>query len=84
MITTCHASGEVLGQMRLVQAIALRWLGHYPDAERCALEAHAALPQGSTGWYAALGHARAKSVLREALSVGEPMKLSSGKSPTSE
>ena len=55
-ITTCRAEGEQLGQMRLVQAIALRWLGHYPDAERCALEAYAALPQGSTGWYAALGH----------------------------
>jgi len=55
-ITTCHAAGEQFGQMRLVQAIALRWLGHYPDAERCALEAYAALPQGSTGWYAALGH----------------------------
>jgi eukaryotic-like serine/threonine-protein kinase len=55
-ITTCRATGEVLGQMRLVQAISLRWLGHYADSERCALEASAALPQGSTGWYAALGH----------------------------
>jgi serine/threonine protein kinase len=55
-ITTCGAAGEVLGQMRLVQAISLRWLGHYADSERCALEACAALPQGSTGWYAALGH----------------------------
>jgi serine/threonine protein kinase len=55
-ITTCRATGEALGQMRLVQAIALRWLGHYADSERCALEASAALPQGTNGWYAALGH----------------------------
>ncbi|MEP7127038.1 MAG: serine/threonine-protein kinase, partial [Byssovorax sp.] len=55
-ITTCRATGEALGQMRLVQAIALRWLGHYADSERCALEAAAALPQGTNGWYAALGH----------------------------
>ncbi len=55
-ITTCGAKGAVLGQMRLVQAISLRWLGHYADSERCALEACSALPQGSTGWYAALGH----------------------------
>ena len=55
-ITTCRAAGEALGQMRLVQAIALRWLGHYADSERCALEAAASLPQGTNGWYAALGH----------------------------
>ena len=55
-ITTCRATGEALGQMRLIQAIALRWLGHYADSERCALEASATLPQGSNGWYAALGH----------------------------
>ena len=55
-ITTCRAAGEALGQMRLVQAIALRWLGHYADSERCAIEAAAELPQGTNGWYAALGH----------------------------
>ncbi len=55
-VVTGRATGEVLGQMRLVQAIALRWLGHYADSERCALEATTALPHGSAGWYGALGH----------------------------
>ncbi len=55
-VVTCHASGEVLGRMRLVQAIALRWLGHYADSERCAQEATETLPARSPGWYAALGH----------------------------
>ena len=55
-IVACHASGEVLGQMRLVQTIAFRWLGHYADSERCAREALSNLPRASAGWYAALGH----------------------------
>jgi serine/threonine protein kinase len=60
------------GRMRLVQAIAHRWLGHYDDAERCALEAARRLARGSGGWYAALGYAaiaggylgRSKQLLR--------------------
>jgi eukaryotic-like serine/threonine-protein kinase len=55
-IVTCRAPGELRAQMRLVQAIAFRWLGHYADSERCALEAVEGLPPASTGWYAALGH----------------------------
>jgi tetratricopeptide (TPR) repeat protein len=55
-IVTCHAKGDVLGQMRLVQAIALRWLGHYADSERCALAAMETLPHASPGWYTASGH----------------------------
>jgi tetratricopeptide (TPR) repeat protein len=50
------ATGTVLGQMRLVQAIALRWLGHYADAERCALEAVDLLQPRGPAWYTALGH----------------------------
>jgi eukaryotic-like serine/threonine-protein kinase len=55
-VVTCRAAGEELGQMRLVQAIALRWLGHYAESERCAQEATETLPHGGPGWYAALGH----------------------------
>jgi serine/threonine protein kinase/tetratricopeptide (TPR) repeat protein len=55
-VVTCHASGSTLGQMRLVQATAFRWLGHYADSERCALEALTELKKGSPGAYAALGH----------------------------
>jgi serine/threonine protein kinase/tetratricopeptide (TPR) repeat protein len=55
-IAAFRGTGMVSGQMRLVQAIALRWLGHYADAERCALEAVDALPRQSPGWYTALGH----------------------------
>ena len=55
-VVTCHATGKALGQMRLVQAIALRWLGHYADSEHAAIEATETLPRRSPGWYTALGH----------------------------
>ncbi|MFO0760165.1 MAG: serine/threonine-protein kinase [Byssovorax sp.] len=55
-VVTCHATGELRGQMRLIQAVAFRWLGHFADSERAAAEALALLPRESTGWYAALGH----------------------------
>jgi tetratricopeptide (TPR) repeat protein len=42
--------------MRLVQAIAHRWLGNYAMSERYALEAMRSFPRGSTPWYAAAGH----------------------------
>jgi tetratricopeptide (TPR) repeat protein len=48
--------GDLTGRMRLVQAIAYRWLGHFAEGERCAREALSALPRGSAGWYTALGH----------------------------
>jgi serine/threonine protein kinase/tetratricopeptide (TPR) repeat protein len=47
---------DLLGRMRLVQAIANRWLGHFGEAERCAREATTALPRGTPAWYAAFGH----------------------------
>jgi serine/threonine-protein kinase len=50
------AGGDLLGRMRLVQAIAYRWLGHFAEAERCAREATAELARGSAGWYTAFGH----------------------------
>ncbi len=55
-IVTCRAAGELRGQMRLIQAVSFRWLGHYADSERAAIEALSLLPRESTGWYAALGH----------------------------
>jgi serine/threonine protein kinase/tetratricopeptide (TPR) repeat protein len=47
---------DLLGRMRLVQAIACRWLGHFAEAERCAREAMSELARGSAGWYTAFGH----------------------------
>jgi eukaryotic-like serine/threonine-protein kinase len=49
-------AGDLLGRMRLVQAIAYRWLGHFAEAERCAREALTELPRGGAGWYTAFGH----------------------------
>jgi tetratricopeptide (TPR) repeat protein len=48
--------GDLVGRMRLVQAIAYRWLGHFAEAERCARDALAGLARGSAGWYTAFGH----------------------------
>lgn len=50
------ATGETRGEMRLVQAIAFRWLGDFAEAERCAAEAMALLPRTSSGWFAAVAH----------------------------
>ena len=50
------AGEEMIGRMRLMQSIASHWLGHYSAAEAYAAEAMQRLPQGTTGFYAALGH----------------------------
>ena len=55
-VVTVQATGDLLGRMRLVQAIAHRWLGHFAAAERSAEEALGCLPPGSAGWYTAFGH----------------------------
>ncbi|MRG93812.1 serine/threonine-protein kinase [Polyangium spumosum] len=47
---------ETIARMRLVQAIARRWLGHMAEARRAAEEAITRLPRGSTAYHAALGH----------------------------
>jgi serine/threonine protein kinase len=47
---------DLLGRMRLVQAIAYRWLGHFAEAERCARQALGQLSRGSAQWYTAFGH----------------------------
>ncbi|HVK69208.1 MAG TPA: protein kinase [Polyangium sp.] len=53
-----EASGtpETIARMRLVQAIAHRWLGNTAEARRAAEEAITGLPRGSTAYHAALGH----------------------------
>ncbi|APR88221.1 Adenylate cyclase [Minicystis rosea] len=56
VVTGPEGDRDLLGRMRLVQAIAYRWLGHFAEAERCAIEAVACLPRGSAGWYTAFGH----------------------------
>ena len=47
---------EVVGRMRLVQAVAGRWLGRFVEAEQWAREALDRLPRGGAPWYEALGH----------------------------
>lgn len=42
-----------IARMRLVQAIAHRWLGEYTSAERCAQEAMRTFKKGSKAWYTA-------------------------------
>ena len=54
---TGQLSVEARGYMGIIKAIALYWLGNYADAHDCAVEAKRALPPGTVGWYAALGHA---------------------------
>ncbi|MDI1479534.1 serine/threonine-protein kinase [Polyangium sp. y55x31] len=53
-----EASGtpETIARMRLVQAIAHRWLGNTAESRRAAEEAITRLPRGSTAYHAALGH----------------------------
>jgi serine/threonine protein kinase len=55
-IVTNPGDADLRGRMRLVQAIAHRWLGHFAQAERCAREAMTELGRGSAGWYTAFGH----------------------------
>ena len=56
IVTRDEGGHDLLGRMRLVQAIAYRWLGHFAEGERCAIEALGCLPRGSAGWYTAFGH----------------------------
>jgi len=47
---------ETIARMRLVQAIAHRWLGNIAETRRAAEEAMLLLPRGSTAYHAAFGH----------------------------
>jgi tetratricopeptide (TPR) repeat protein len=47
------AAGATLGELRLLEAEALRWRGELASAERAAQEALRWLPQGGDDWYLA-------------------------------
>ena len=48
------SSATIKGRMRLVQAVACRWLGRWVDAERYAQVACRQLPKGSARWFSAV------------------------------
>jgi hypothetical protein len=52
-----HASGEVLGALRLLQAEAHKWMGSAASAEQAAIEAMSRFPVGSALWYVAAAEA---------------------------
>jgi tetratricopeptide (TPR) repeat protein len=82
----CGIGGELLGEVRRLQAEAARWMGQIADAEARATEAVALLPTSSSSWYGAIGelatiagnqgHAEVVERVRRALvdtgSEGEP------------
>ncbi len=47
---------QALARMRLVQAIAYRWIGNSTEAKQAAEEALRLFPRGSCAFHAALGH----------------------------
>jgi tetratricopeptide (TPR) repeat protein len=51
----CGATGEVLGQLRLLQATASDWNEEKHEGEKFGLEAMAQLTRGSPEWYMAAG-----------------------------
>ncbi len=55
-ISAGHSSGEPFGQMRLVQAIALYWLGSYEECLEKADSSISALDVMSTAWLGATGY----------------------------
>jgi eukaryotic-like serine/threonine-protein kinase len=52
----CPEDVAVRARMRLVHAIAYRWMGNLFETKRAAEEALELLPRGSTAYHAALGH----------------------------
>ncbi|MBK9262674.1 MAG: protein kinase [Polyangiaceae bacterium] len=46
----------VRARMRLVHAVAYRWIGKLPETKQAAEDAMALFPRGSTAFHAALGH----------------------------
>ena len=82
------ASGEVLGDLSLIRAEAHGWRGDNADAERWALHAMTALPEGRARWYVAvreaakaagkLGHNERLAALFDALPKDRPEDAESG------
>lgn len=56
-IGVASASGELEGQLRLVQSIALHWLGENQRSDDAATRALEHLDLESHGWFGAMGHA---------------------------
>jgi tetratricopeptide (TPR) repeat protein len=46
----CGAAGELLGKLKLTEAMAHRWRGRWTETQACALEALSLLPIGSRPW----------------------------------
>lgn len=55
-LETASDDPAVRARMRLVHAIAYRWLGNLVETKNAAEEALRLLPRGSTAFHAALGH----------------------------
>ncbi len=55
-LTTAGDESAVRARMRLVHAIAYRWMGNLFETKNAAEEAMRLLPRGSTAFHAALGH----------------------------
>ena len=53
----CGATGELLAELRLLQAEAKIWIGNLGDAERWALHAVEHLPTGTVRWFTAVQRA---------------------------
>ncbi|MFO0614966.1 MAG: serine/threonine-protein kinase [Polyangiaceae bacterium] len=51
-----QATGELEGQLRLAQAIALHWLGEHQRSDEAAARAIEELDPESHGWFGAMGH----------------------------
>jgi tetratricopeptide (TPR) repeat protein len=53
----CAPTGELLGDLRLVQTIGAHWRGHHAEAVRLGAEARALLPRGDARWLRGLSEA---------------------------
>ncbi len=56
VLASAEENPAIRARMRLVQAVAYRWLGNLFETKQAAEDALALLPRGSTAYHAALGH----------------------------